>query len=149
MSQKATNEREIARRFASKFEVVGDCWIWTSHRNQDGYGSFHFKGRCEKAHRASYEMENGSIKYGEEICHKCDTPSCVKPDHLFAGSRSVNQSDSAKKMRQACQKLTMSQVLEIRRELALGARPRDLGPKYGVAPQHISKIKHRRWWAHI
>lgn len=143
------NERAVAKRFAQKFEVVGECWEWTSHKNRNGYGIFWFNGRPRGAHRVSYEMEHGRAVNGEEICHKCDNPACVKPDHLFAGSKSENQADSAKKMRCAHQKLTMQQVLDIRDALARGERPRDLGPKYGVTPQHISKIKHHRWWAHI
>jgi hypothetical protein len=143
------SERTIARRFSSKFVVNGDCWDWKGHNNHSGYGIFWFKGTPRGAHRVSFEMEHGRrIQDGEEICHACDNPACVKPDHLFAGSKSENQIDSARKMRQGAQKLSIEDVARIREACLFGARPVDLGKAYGVSQQHIGKIRDRKWWAH-
>lgn len=77
------------------------CWLWTLSSNGDGYGII-FKKRKEKkvyAHRFSYQMYKGKIPDGMIVCHKCDTPSCVNPDHLFVGTDGDNVRDCVSKGR--------------------------------------------------
>ena len=75
------------------------CWIWLGSCDERGYGYLRFNGRNQRAHRASYETVNGPIPSGLSICHKCDTPSCVNPDHLFAGTQRDNLRDASAKKR--------------------------------------------------
>lgn len=81
------------------------CWLWTGTTNNQGYGKMTISKKGTKtyprAHRVSYELFNGPIKSGLIVCHKCDTPSCVNPDHLFIGSVKDNVQDSIKKGRSA------------------------------------------------
>lgn len=49
------------------------------------------------AHRVSYEYFKGRIPKGKIICHKCDNPKCINPDHLFVGTRTDNYWDARKK----------------------------------------------------
>ena len=75
------------------------CWLWLGSGTQNGYGHFYYEGRVQLAHRASFEIFNGEIPDGLLVCHKCDTPACVNPDHLFTGTYSDNARDSINKNR--------------------------------------------------
>jgi hypothetical protein len=90
---------ERRRRFWSKVDKSGDCWTWTAGR--DGkYGKFCMpKGQSCRAHRISYEMAHGPIPDGMFVCHRCDNPLCVRPDHLFIGSNRDNVHDAVRKGR--------------------------------------------------
>lgn len=75
------------------------CWIWMGAQSTRGYGSIKFKGSSEKAHRLSYRAFVGPIPDGMHVLHKCDTPSCVNPDHLFCGTHTDNMRDKERKGR--------------------------------------------------
>lgn len=76
------------------------CWIYQGGLNRRGYGKF---GKTT-AHRASYQIFKGQIEEGKYVCHTCDNPPCVNPDHLWLGTNSDNQQDSIKKGRHRWQK---------------------------------------------
>jgi len=75
------------------------CWIWSMKLNNEGYGSAFLYGQSYSAHRATYLLFNGAIADGMYICHKCDNPSCVNPDHLWSGTPQENTDDMIKKGR--------------------------------------------------
>jgi hypothetical protein len=77
---------------ASTVEVDG-CWLWTRGKNGFGYGYVRIGYRTVGAHRASYEAFIGPIPAGLRVCHKCDIPACINPDHLFLGTSSDNLND--------------------------------------------------------
>lgn len=82
-----------------------ECWIWQGALNYRGYGKFSMKSdKNISAHRASYLIFNGPIIQGLFVCHTCDNPKCVNPDHLWLGSAMDNYKDSIKKGRQRWQK---------------------------------------------
>jgi hypothetical protein len=70
-----------------------NCWLWIGAKNHRGYGQWHQNGKAKAAHRISYELHHGPIPEGLGVLHHCDTPLCVKPDHLYAGTQSDNAHD--------------------------------------------------------
>lgn len=94
--------------FAAMVHFGEGCWEWIGARCRKGYGSFRHPETNSfiGAHRYAYEMAHGTIPPGLVICHSCDNPRCVRRDHLFAGSPSVNQKDSVAKRRHVNSKKT-------------------------------------------
>lgn len=54
------------------------------------------------AHRIAWEMTHGTIPMGLYVLHRCDTPACVNPEHLFLGDQTVNMQDAKRKGRTRC-----------------------------------------------
>lgn len=131
-------------------EPNSGCWLWTGCCDKDEYGLIRIDGKNVRAHRFSYETHKGPIGESLMVCHKCDNPICVNPDHLFLGGNSENQIDCARKRRRGTrQKLSMEQAAEILVRARLGERTCDLAQEYGVSVPLISNIKSRMKWAHV
>ncbi len=95
-------KRRTSARFmshVSKSDDPNGCWEWTGAVSNKGYGRFNFRGVNTQAHRVSFILAVVDIPEGEQVCHKCDNPKCVRPSHLFLGTNSDNQQDSVSKGR--------------------------------------------------
>ncbi len=131
----------------------GVCWLWQGAIHSRGYGRL---GESIFAHRLSYEMHVRPIPPGAVICHRCDTPACVNPSHLFAGTQADNLRDAkvkgrmARGERQRCAKLTAAQVTEARQLYkTTPIYQRELGELYGVSPSVIGQAINGKTWRHI
>lgn len=159
-----TNER-----FWAKVDTSGDCWKWTASCNRKGYGQFRYDGRWKRAHRFSWELHNGAaIPVGLFVCHHCDNPACVRPDHLFLGTHEDNMRDMVEKghgsggrgprtgerlassprgERHGAHKLMAKDVSRIRQMYAMGGWTQAaLGRHFGVHTAQIGRIvRHENW----
>lgn len=143
------------------------CWIWVGAVTKQGYGRTKENGKLYLAHRLSYEVfRNRRIKQGYFICHKCDTPGCVNPEHLFEGTARDNFVDAVKKGRikmldgkngrhykkgyiSEFRKLTNQQVKELRDYVALGNSIRSSARKFGIDYNSAWKIVRRINYAKV
>lgn len=117
----------ITERFWHKVSTApgqgpkGNCWEWrSSSRFVDGYGKFCIDGKNRRAHRVSWEINEGPIPDGEFVLHACDNPPCVRPSHLWLGDHQDNVNDRQFKGRQA----TGLKIWENRRSYAGTGNPR-------------------------
>lgn len=153
-------------RFWKKVNVKGedDCWEWTAGRFAiSGYGAF-WNGHINVgSHRVSWQLLHGDIPIGMQICHTCDNPPCVNPNHLFLGTAQDNSNDKWKKGRgsrepvnpnrqargERCHtaKLTQNDVNEIRKVYAEKIMTTDmLAKEYGVTRKAIKDVIANRTW---
>lgn len=138
-------------RFWSRVTKTDDCWLWGGWLNDQGYGRIHCGGRQIPVHRYSFLLHGGTMEGFDCICHRCDVPSCVNPDHLFAGDRNANNLDKMLKGRcnsptgekHGRAKLTLDQVVAIK----LDRRKRkDIAAEYGLSIHTVDKIRSGRRW---
>lgn len=141
-------------RFWCKVDKRGpdECWNWTASKNL-GYGQFRLFPNgfpMARAHRVSWSIANGEIPPDKEICHKCDNPACVNPNHLFTGSHHENILDAKTKGRMKNNwKLDEQEVVEIKALLATGVSQYKIANQFGVSQGMISLIARNRRWSHI
>lgn len=82
-----------------KIDSMTGCWQWTGGKNEFGYGIFCTDKRRIRTHRYCWELFKEPIPKGMCICHHCDNPSCINPDHMFIGTQAENMADMRKKHR--------------------------------------------------
>lgn len=145
--------RPLKDRFFDKVNVTTACWLWTGCLDAGGYGRIRMprERRTEYAHRVSYQLHVGAIPHGKIICHRCGNPTCVKPDHLYAGTYRQNMIDRVAHGHQSggarpgekhhMAKLSDKQVTKIRSMLKTGSTGAYLSRAFGVSQTQISRIK--------
>lgn len=135
------------------------CWTWTGSRTRKGYGRFSANRKNVFPHRFSYALHMGGLPPGMCVLHRCDNPACVRPDHLFLGTRADNNADCKAKGRYRPLKggwhdankrpLTDDQVIQIRRLHREGFTYRQLGSMFPVSESSIGRLVRRVSYTHI
>lgn len=137
-----------------------DCWVWIGRTHKSGYGLVCCRTTSKNehyAHRLSWELHHGPIPTGLQVCHHCDNPPCVNPEHLFLGTAWDNTWDSKRKGRAiqgervASSRLCAEQVLEIRklgRETTTLSQ-RQIGALFGVTRSAVQRVLSRGTWKHL
>lgn len=143
---------DVEERFWAKVVKTDSCWIWTAGKTVGGYGSFRIRHPRTKtlAHRIAYELTYGSIPDGLFVCHRCDNPPCVRPDHLFLGSSAENTADAKTKGRITGRPrgttLSAEAARAIRRAHTLGHSQARLARAYGVDRLTIRNVLIGKTW---
>lgn len=146
-------------RFWAKVHRLGDddCWVWIAAQDKDMYGKFRVDGKDIRAHQYSWQLFSGRpVPPGIQVCHKCDHPYCVNPNHLFLGTTKDNTQDRHEKCRDArgekigSSKMNEEKVKEIRELYVTGNYTQDqLSNLYGVVQSVISSIVLEKTWKHV
>lgn len=155
---------EDSERFWSFVQKgVGDaCWLWTKSLSRYGYGQQWVGGKNWITHRLAWTLTNGEIPKGLCLCHRCDNPACVRPDHMFLGTQRDNLRDMRAKGRErnyrtdpprgelnGRARLTVDDVREIRRRAALGVSHSEIGRAFKYHRANVAHIVNRRVWKHV
>lgn len=145
----------VAAAFYARVQRTESCWTWTGKTDKSGYGVFYKDGGDFRAHRVAYAIGNGVGPGTMFVCHRCDNPRCVRPDHLFLGSNRENTADrhakgrSAKGSSSGAAKLTESDVAAIRAALRGGAKQVDMAIRFGITQANVSEIARGKTWRHV
>jgi hypothetical protein len=145
------------RKIPLAFEVTDrGCFEVISHRpNNSGYPFVSVNGIKKGAHRFIWEECFGDIPEGMNVCHHCDNPLCVNPEHLFVGNDTDNLMDMALKGRStrgekdAMSKLSAMDVKDIRLRYTPGDKVNGnnaMAREYGMSPAQISRIHNGKRW---
>jgi hypothetical protein len=149
----------LEERFWSKVRKTDQCWLWTAGKHVFGYGRIRVlhdgKWSMVEAHRVAWEIANGRVPEGLWVLHSCDTPACVRPDHLFLGSQTDNMRDAVMKGRHSLgspgvsrnrgtanpsARLSYEKAREIRARFETGESSDQLAVDFKVSAGHIRSI---------
>ena len=140
-------------RWREKVDMKGpdDCWEWLARKDKDGYGRI--LGSYKKmvgAHRYAYEHYKNNehpVPSNLCVCHHCDNPSCVNPNHLFLGTRIDNAQDCLNKGRNfkpKPKKHTDEEVVKIRADYVSGLTQAKVAALNNTTRWTVSRIVHHK-----
>jgi len=143
-------------RFLSNVDHKNECWIWLGYIAKHGYGVSSYRSRTMLAHRLSWIIFKGELDNNLDVCHKCDNPKCVNPNHLFLGTARDNVQDCFNKKRKSHKgekhpgsKIQEKDVIEIFHLRKIGFTHQKIADKFKLTQSCISNILHRRLWKHV
>lgn len=173
-------KKTVLERFEEKYcpEPNTGCWLWTGGTSKEGYGRIVVGGKKAGTHRVSWELHRGPIPDGLCVLHRCDTPPCVNPGHLFLGDKKANYDDMVAKGRERKArganheftkhpekssfaksgqkgsqnwqaKLREDDIFYIRQLYRSGLYQKYIARFFGISIQHVSDIVNNQRWGHL
>lgn len=141
----------LNNRFWDKVERTNTCWNWIGSLTDRGYGEFVVNKKKRKAHILSWMDFHQADTNGLCVCHTCDNPKCVNPEHLYLGTPQDNMNDKVARNRQSkmpgeshpMAKLSREDIINIRNDRRSS---RDIGKEYGISHSHVLRIKKGEKW---
>ncbi|MDL4862069.1 HNH endonuclease [Halomonas elongata] len=153
---------EAVERFHTKYRLnpATGCWEWTDAlSSRGGYGRLKVGRVAVRAHRASHLIHKGPIPEGLVVCHTCDNPACVNPDHLWLGTHMDNTQDMMTKGRgkypghqgeiNPSAVLTRRKVEEIIQRITEGQTNKRIAIEFGVSHATVSLIRRGKIWTDV
>jgi len=154
-----SGKRTVEERFWPKVEKTDGCWLWRGATNRGGYGIFQAgvlgKSRSVTAHQVSLCLDGRPLQPGQVTRHLCNTPLCVRPDHLVTGSvlDNVNDMLDAKRNQRGegigTSVLSEEQVREIIALAPTHGQFKATAKRYGVGSDTIRRIVFGEAWTHL
>lgn len=147
--QKHIDDRLISR-LMTYVEKTRTCWLWTGVKDIDGYGKTNVRSKLIRSHRLFYELFKGPVPSDKFVCHSCDNPPCVNPEHLHLGTNQQNHLEKRERKRIHGERNPNSRVTEkdVRemRSLYPSLKLLDLSKKFGISMTQVSNIvRHKSW----
>lgn len=155
-NKKRLRNRSVSERFHAKYEVKNSgCWEWTESFDGNGRGGMTIEGTRKLAHILSYSLHKGEVPKGLCVCHKCDNPLCVNPNHLFLGTQIDNLKDMREKgrhvfgTRNGTSKLNDLSVIIAREARLKGYYISNIARYFKVNESVMSKAIRGITWGHV
>ena len=155
-------DRDDDVRFDAAVEMDpnGGCWLWSAATSDFGHGVTSYAGQPIRAHRRAYERWRGPIPAELKVCHHCDVPQCVNPDHLFLGTQADNLADMVRKGRwgesrtlrgaaNGNSRLTEAEALQIIADVAAGRSKTEVANDNGITRTAVYLIVKGQNWSHL
>lgn len=156
VKQRQHHGKTVRERFDLYTKRADGCWLWVGFRDLNGYGRLNVDGVPVIASRLSYQLHYGEIPDGKHVCHKCDNPPCVNPDHLFLGTPKDNTADMINKGRDRRRGLpgVSHHAARLTDEIVRFVRCSDMtdaeaARKFDVSRATIHAVRHRKTWTHL
>jgi len=156
MGSNAARHFPLKERLENLTEYIPECgcWILMTSTDTSGYARLGVNGKLRLAHRVSWEVHIGPIPEGVCVLHRCDTPSCVNPNHLFLGTKRDNTQDCINKKRRpvfngephGMSLLSEEDVLKIRVDKRF---QKSIAIEYGIDRTTVSDIQRKKTWKHL
>jgi len=140
----------LEQAFWEQVESADGCWEWRGARQPNGYGRLCIGGKKLLAHRLSYELNIGPVPDGLLVLHTCDNKPCVRPDHLYAGTRQDNARDVFERasFNHPTDKLSFELADELRRVAREEGSSQDaLARQFGVSRSQVGKVLQGIHWS--
>jgi hypothetical protein len=155
--------QEDIDRFYNKIILITEgidkeCWKSTLYKDSHNHVRYSIGKNNIEGHRFSFMINNPEINMkGLSVCHSCDNPWCVNPDHLWLGTHQDNMNDKINKNRQAkgsqihLAKLNEEIIENMMEDILNGIVKRvgDTSKKYQISVETISQIINKRIWTHV
>lgn len=136
----------VILRFLSRIEIVGECWEWSGARMGTGYGEINIGGKIHKCNRIAFLIFNGYLHDCLSVIHTCDNKACVRPEHIYQGTHTMNMIDKMMKGKGGVSKLTPHQITCIRKLNSKYFNQVKLAKMFNIGQPHISMVVRRKVW---